>query len=387
MQDVAQLLLERDGGKAGTERLERNLKVLIVEELCVIKTGANNALVAVDNALVVLGLRVRNDDELTRQLAIRIINGEVALVGEHRLADDLMRDSKELLIKDANEHRGPLAEVDDLVKDLFGRIHMGTGTFSFNLRDTIQDDLTATLGGQHAMLLENALVIGRRGDQVLARAQNAMATRGVRAHNVCIAHRNNLIAQTGADPTNGANERSGLGTPALATVVRPFQRGDDALGEGSQNRLSGSRGDEALGKNVLTSVGILSANKIGCVDTALAGKAASGLGGRARFIESDIGRRAALDLVDLLGLGCHVCNDRTEPARRGDDLDIAVCETGIIKALSQKLAILLRGVNERSGGHLLGSDLEQEVFLFRHRFYASFWDEALSAEPPATSAR
>ena len=223
LQDVAQLLLERNGGKTGTERLERNLKVLIVEELCVIKTGANNALVAVDNALIVLGLRVRNDDELTRQLAIRIINGEIALIGEHRLTDDLMRNSKELLVKDANEHRRPLAKVDDLVKDLFRRIHMGAGTLGFNLRDAIQDDLTATLSGQHAMFLKNALVIGRRGDHVLTRAQNAVATSGVRAYNVRIAHRNNLIAQKGADPANGANERSGLGTPALATVVRPFQ--------------------------------------------------------------------------------------------------------------------------------------------------------------------
>ena len=214
-----------------------------------------------------------------------------------------------------------------------------------------------------------------------------MTASRIGAIDIRIMYRNDLVTKKRADPTNRANKRRALGTPALGAVVWPFKRRNDVLGKCGQNRLGRSRGNEALGKNILASIGVLTTYKLRSINAALACKAARRLGGSTRLIKSDVRSGAALNLMNLFGLDRYIGDDRTEPARRGDDLDITMSETGIIKALGQKLTILLRSVNERSGGHLLGSDLEQEVFLFRHRFYASFWDEALSAEPPATSAR
>ena len=133
---AAELLLEGDLGQTLTELVEGDLQVLLVEELSVVQTGTHDALVAVDHALGVLGLAIGNDHELTRQLALAVIDREVALVGEHGLADDLVRDLEELLIEGTDEHRRPLAEVDDLLEDLLGRIDMAAGTGSLDLGDT-----------------------------------------------------------------------------------------------------------------------------------------------------------------------------------------------------------------------------------------------------------
>ena len=133
---AAELLLEGNLGQTLTELVEGDLQVLLVEELSVVQTGAHDALVTVDHALGILGLAVGDDHELTRQLALAVIDREVALVGEHGLADDLVRDLEELLIEGTDEHRRPLAEVDNLLKDLLGRIDMAAGTGSLDLGDT-----------------------------------------------------------------------------------------------------------------------------------------------------------------------------------------------------------------------------------------------------------
>ena len=133
---AAELLLEGDLGQTLTELVEGDLQVLLVEELGVVQTGAHDALVTVDHALGVLGLAVGDDHELTRKLALAVINRKVALVGEHGLADDLVRDLEELLIEGTDEHRRPLAEVDNLLKDFLRRIDMAAGTGSLDLGDT-----------------------------------------------------------------------------------------------------------------------------------------------------------------------------------------------------------------------------------------------------------
>ena len=133
---AAELLLESDLGQALTKLVERDLQILLVEELGVIQACAHDALVAVDHALGILGLAVGDDHELTRKLALAVIDREVALVGEHGLADDLVRDLEELLVEGTDEHRRPLAEVDDLFEDLLGRIDMAAGTGSLDLGDT-----------------------------------------------------------------------------------------------------------------------------------------------------------------------------------------------------------------------------------------------------------
>ena len=136
---ATELLLEGNLGQTLAELVEGDLQVLLVEELGIVQTGTHNALVAVDHALGVLGLAVGDDHELTRELALAVIDREVALVGEHGLADNLVRDLEELLFEGTDEHRRPLAEVNDLLEDLLGRIDMAAGTGSLDLGDTGED--------------------------------------------------------------------------------------------------------------------------------------------------------------------------------------------------------------------------------------------------------
>ena len=71
---------------------------------------------------------------------------EVALVGEHGLADDLLRDLEELLVEGANKHRRPLTEVDNLVEGALGGVHAAAGTGGLDVGDPLADDLLAALG-------------------------------------------------------------------------------------------------------------------------------------------------------------------------------------------------------------------------------------------------
>ena len=226
---AAELLLEGDLGQALTELVEGDLQVLLVEELGVVQTGTHDALVAVDHALGVLGLAVRNDHELTRQFAFAVIDREVALIGEHGLADDLVRDLEELLIEGTDEHRRPLAEVDDLLKDLLGRIDVAAGARSLNLGDTGKDGLTTTLGRKHAGVLEHLLVNSGAGDHMVTGTEHAMTTRGVATRHVGKRHGHNVLAQKAADPTNRTNKGRMLVTPTLRAVVGPLQAGDSLL--------------------------------------------------------------------------------------------------------------------------------------------------------------
>ena len=181
---ATELLLEGNLGQTLTELVEGDLQVLLVEELSVVQTGAHDALVTVDHSLGVLGLAVGDDHELTRQLALAVIDREVALVGEHGLADNLVRDLEELLVESTDEHRRPLAEVNDLLKDLLGRIDMAAGASGLDLGDTGKDGLATALGRKHAGVLEYLLVGGGAGDNVVTGAEHAMAARGVAARHV-----------------------------------------------------------------------------------------------------------------------------------------------------------------------------------------------------------
>ena len=168
---ATELLLEGDLGQTLAELVEGDLQVLLVEELGVVQTGAHDALVAVNHALGILGLAVGNDHELTRELALAVIDREVALVGEHGLADNLVRDLEELLIEGTDEHRRPLAEVNNLLEDLLGRIDMAAGTGGLDLGDTGEDGLTTALGRKHAGVLEHLLVNGGAGNHMVTRAK------------------------------------------------------------------------------------------------------------------------------------------------------------------------------------------------------------------------
>ncbi len=61
-----------------------------------------------------------------------------------------------------------------------------------------------------------------------------------------------------------------------------------------------------------------------------------------------------------------VAHQRGETARRRDDTDLAVSQAGVVKTLGHERGKLLDGVVERRGGHLLDTDLKQEITGLSH---------------------
>ena len=363
---ATELLLEGDLGQTLAELVEGDLQVLLVEELGIVQTGTHNALVAVDHALGVLGLAVGDDHELTRELALAVIDREVALVGEHGLADDLVRDLEELLIEGPDEHRRPLAEVDDLLKDLLGRIDMAAGTGSLELGDTGKDGLATALGRKHAGVLEHLLVDGGAGDHMVTGAKHAMTTRGVATRHVGKRHGHNVLAQKAADPADRTNKGRMLVTPALRAVVGPLQAGDGLLAQSGQNRRSRCGGNVLLGEHILATVSVLATDQVLGSHTALAGKALGGLGGVTVSVEGNVGRGATLDLVNLIGRGGDVGNECSQATRTRDHAYLAVGQTGLVETLGDHGAKLLDGIVQRCRGHFFRTDLKQEILSVCH---------------------
>ena len=277
-----------------------------------------------------------------------------------------MRDLEELLIESTDEHRRPLAEVDNLLEDLLGRIDMAAGTGSLDLSDTGEDGLATTLGRKHAGVLEHLLVGGGAGNHMVTRAKYAMTTRGVATRHVGKRHGHNILTQKAADPTDRTHERRVLVAPALGAVVGPLQAGDSLLAQGRQDR--GGRGGRnvLLGKDILATVRILATDQALGSHAALAGEALGGLGGVTVSIEGDVGRGTALDLMDLIGRSGDVGHERSQSTRARDHADLAMGQTGLVETLGDHGAKLLDGIVQRCGGHFLRTNLKQEILSVCH---------------------
>ena len=89
LQNRAKLLLKDNGLKALGKLIKRMLQVLLKEELSVIEAGADNALVAVNDALGARWIRIRNHNKLASQLTFSVIDWEIALIGKHGLSNNL----------------------------------------------------------------------------------------------------------------------------------------------------------------------------------------------------------------------------------------------------------------------------------------------------------
>ena len=327
----AELLLEGDLLELGQVGLERLLQVLLVEELGVVETGANHTLVAVDHGVGDGRVGVGNHHEGAREPAVLVVGGEVALVGEHRVADDLVGHGEELLVEVAHEYRRPLAKVHDLVEDLPGRVD-ADAQLGLDLGDALADDLLSALGRKHVCGLERGHVGGGLSDDVLARTQHTVAARDVAARDVGKAHGHNVRSEQAADPAHRAHEGLVHGAPALASVVGPLERGDDAPGKRREDGLGWLRGDVALGEDILAAVGVRAAYEFGGTHATLAGEALGGLGGIAVGIEGDLGGGAAQYLVHLVGGGSHGVDEHGQAARARHDADLAVGQAGLLEA-------------------------------------------------------
>ena len=243
---------------------------------------------------------------------------------------------------------------------------MAAGANSLDLGDAGKDGLTTTLGRKHAGVLEHLLVDGGAGDNMVAGAQDAMTARGVAARHVSKGDGHDVLAQKAADPADRTHERRVLVAPALGAVVGPLQAGDGLLAQGRQDRSSRSGRNVLLGKDVLTTVGVLATDQILGSHTELTGEALGGLGGVTVRVEGNVGRGATLDLVNLIGRGGDVGHECSQTTRTRDHADLAVGQTGLVETLGDHGAKLLDGIVQRCGGHFLRTDLKQEILSVCH---------------------
>ncbi len=204
----AEALLEGHGLEPGQVVLEGVFEVLLEEKLGVVEAGAHHALVAVHHGLGAGRVAVAHDDEGPGEVAVAVVRGEIALVGQHGLADDLVGDREELLVEAAHQDRGPLAEVDHLVEDAGRGVH-GDAELGLHGGDALADAGGALLVAEDAGVLEHGLVGGGLGHDVLAGGQHAVAAGGAAGGDVGVGDVEHLVAEEGADPAHG---------PAVALV-------------------------------------------------------------------------------------------------------------------------------------------------------------------------
>ena len=193
-----------------------------------------------------------------------------------------------------------------------------------------------------------------------------MTARGVAARHVSKGDGHDVLAQKAADPADRTHERRVLVAPALGAVVGPLQAGDGLLAQGRQDRSSRSGRNVLLGKDVLTTVGVLATDQILGSHTELTGEALGGLGGVTVRVEGNVGRGATLDLVNLIGRGGDVGHECSQTTRTRDHADLAVGQTGLVETLGDHGAKLLDGIVQRCGGHFLRTDLKQEILSVCH---------------------
>ena len=70
LQDRTELLLETNVCQASTELLKIDFEVLVVEELCIVQTGAHHTLVAVDNRFTHGRIGIRDDHKSAGELTL-----------------------------------------------------------------------------------------------------------------------------------------------------------------------------------------------------------------------------------------------------------------------------------------------------------------------------
>src|SRR5207248_4575130 len=92
---------------------ERDLAVLVEEELSVGEAGPEHALVTSAADLGIAHLGVRDGDERRQELALLVLHGEVLLVPAHLRDQDLRRELEEFLLEVSGDRRGLLDEAGD----------------------------------------------------------------------------------------------------------------------------------------------------------------------------------------------------------------------------------------------------------------------------------
>ena len=289
--------------RRGTYSSSGRLQVLLVEELRVGQAGAHDALVARSDDLGARGVAVGDEHEVVRQVPVGVAKREVALVREHRLADDSVRDVEEGTVEVGHEDGRPLDEVDDLVE----RLLRGVGGKPA-LRGDAGDALAYNLGAPLA-----------RDDDVdaLERLDVALRAEGPRTSPGSI-RRWPRVVRPAVRPQNSTGTTSSSSRQTSQRTGREKRLVARAPALGAQAReavvdLAGGRGEHVahdlgggarrrrnVDPHVVLAV-LLAHDELGGVDALAAREALGGLGGVAVRIERHRRGGAAEVLLERLG--------------------------------------------------------------------------------------
>ena len=341
------------------------LEILLVEELGVVETGADHALVAVDDGCGAFGVAVGDDDELVRQLSVSIVEREVALMHEHGVDDDLLGHLQELLVEGGDERLRVLGEVDHLEQRLRGKVG-GEAGFGFDSCHALADDALALgLRGDHVSGADDIEQVFCGIDRVLAGSQHAMAHGEVRGLGAGVADGQHDVVEHGHDPTHGAHEVLAICGPTAR--AGPLDGGDEARQHIGQQVGHRRCRDVLGGEHVLGAVDLAALEVLGR-EALAAGEADGRLGGVAVGVEGDLGRRALVLLHERLGGIGHAVRHDDQTAGAGVDLDGIVGDARIGERRGHHLLQLLVGGIKVERGDLLHADLERESVLIGHGY-------------------
>src|ERR1700686_909357 len=79
----------------------------------IVEASAQDALIAVANQTICVGIRVEDGEKMGQQLSVRLFVGEIFLVVAHHRDQDLFWKIEELRIEAPEDHRRKFGEVDD----------------------------------------------------------------------------------------------------------------------------------------------------------------------------------------------------------------------------------------------------------------------------------
>ncbi len=113
----------------GDALAQRTLLVGLPEEARVVEAGAQHALVAVADDARRIALGVEHGQKMRRQPAARVLHREIFLVVAHHGDQHFFRQLEEFAIEVAEDHRGPLRQIDDRVEQflVFAPARAGNG--------------------------------------------------------------------------------------------------------------------------------------------------------------------------------------------------------------------------------------------------------------------
>ena len=306
---------------------------------------------------------VGHDDEVVGELAVRVVQREVALVHEHGVDDDLLGDAQELLVEGAHEHGGLLAEVHDLQQRLLGKLGARTRTPLGLGHAGADDGLASLFARDHVRGLDDAQQIGGRGHLMGARRQETMAAREVAGLEAREPHGDHALVQQRHEPAHWAREVLARGAPAAR--LRPRDAGDHAFQHAGQELGHVARGDAAGGEHVLHTT-FLAALECADFDALAAREARGGLRRVAVGVERDLGGGASEDLFEGSGLIGHIGHDHDEAPRRGVDGHVSVRDAHPIERFGHEFLQLLGCAMQVERRNLLGADLECERMQVTH---------------------